>query len=90
MIATESKQINVTTQKDLLQRLRDEFKKIGRGITNERCFDIEYDFNHERYLILKKMFRFLSYCLECQLTITDEYLEKIKLYILRDECVSKL
>lgn len=87
MLSTESKQISVTTQHDLIQRIRDEFKKIGRGLTNERCYDISYEFDSQKYLILKKMFRYLSYCLKCDLCITDEYLEKIKLYILRNGCV---
>lgn len=87
MIATESKQINVNTQKNLLKLVSDQIKKEGRAVSLDLCFDIKYKFNSEKYLTLRKMYRFLNYCLECDLTITDEYLEKIKLYILSNECV---
>lgn len=86
MISTESKQINTNTQQGLIELVYNQIKKEGRAVSLDMCFDIPYKFDSEKYLVLRKMARFLNYCLECDLTITDEYLEKIKLYILSNEC----
>lgn len=83
MIATNSTTIKKNNQENLLERVEDAIKKGGRATINSRCFDIRYDFNRKDFLILQAFQRMLKYCLVCDFSLTDEYLEKMNLYLIR-------
>lgn len=77
----ESKQLTYNTKVSLLKKIKDFYKKVGASKVNSERFELPENICYFKFRVVCAMEQVLLVDLECDLTLEDDFLERVKLYL---------
>lgn len=76
----ESKQLNIITKEQIISQIQQWYRQKAMEKVNAKRFDLEEGVDMYKYDVLSSLERILQSDLCCDLQLSDEFIEKAKLY----------